>query len=601
MIEDAISQIRRIFVGRHSELQKLMGLWGLACSGGEHLVYVFLNAPGVGKTTLINKFGVDLESEGKGIYIRLRCSQNVDTRLKMKKEILQTIKKTLKQKSRIVSHYWDLNKNEIDLEKERGELQLLEENLDNFLAKLEIDLYDIYEILSRLSNIIPIFFAADEIQEYQKINFKEVKDGSEESETGLHYLTQILKDLLDSRILLVLSGTRYHILSQIGAEIGSPIRQKVKPIIIQKFEKEEILAYVDEVKKLIDIADIKEEEEDILAQINNYRQFLFAFSGGHPRTIENITDHFLNSLPHLLSNDKYKDYDVFMDFLLPKLEEFFANTLLSSYYKEQLSSLAASEEFSVIKEWILSKATLGQFLGERPKLSDNSQSDEEIRRIIYELMNIGVIVQNGDYNYHLTSYFHFIEFLNLYNEPYEQFLKEVLHNRYFKLMCGFHSGFGHTFENIFTSALIIRGSKIRQEMPINLELSNLRGLRTLKGKINWSELSIQKDILYQTPLAESIDGFVIHENELFLIQITTANPPDPLKKDALLSEINKISKFDLKVGKEVKISGWLVSLFKFEKEMLSHKNLIVTDGDKLIPILGKELFSKLKAVKNSFK
>lgn len=38
MIEDILSSIRNIFVGREPELQRLKGLWELACQEKEHLV-----------------------------------------------------------------------------------------------------------------------------------------------------------------------------------------------------------------------------------------------------------------------------------------------------------------------------------------------------------------------------------------------------------------------------------------------------------------------------------------------------------------------------------------------------------------------------------
>jgi hypothetical protein len=152
--------------------------------------------------------------------------------------------------------------------------------------KSTISLNDIYEIFLDLAEIIPIFFAADEIQEFQKLAFKSVEN---EGETALHYFTRLLKNLLNLRILLILSGTRYRILSQIGSKIGSPIREKVESLVITNFSREEILEYVEQVNELIKIADMKQEEDDVLDLVNNYRQFLFAFSGGHPRTIERIT------------------------------------------------------------------------------------------------------------------------------------------------------------------------------------------------------------------------------------------------------------------------------------------------------------------------
>ncbi|MHA1658963.1 MAG: hypothetical protein ACTSUT_07555, partial [Promethearchaeota archaeon] len=153
------------------------------------------------------------------------------------------------------------------------------------------------------------------------------------------------------------------------------------------------------------LKDANAEQEGVLIPeiLENYKTFLFAFSGGHPRTIENITEIILNNLSVFISDSNDFKYRKFVDIFLPKVEEYFGNSLLPSTYKEALSHLVVSEEFSLVKSWILNMGSHGQFLGTRPKLINNSSSDEEVRRITYELMNIGIIVQNGSYNYHLTS------------------------------------------------------------------------------------------------------------------------------------------------------------------------------------------------------
>lgn len=70
MIEDMIYQVEEIFIGRQKELRRLEMLWNLSLKDKEHKVYVFLNAPGVGKTTLIHHFGKKLELEGKGLFFK---------------------------------------------------------------------------------------------------------------------------------------------------------------------------------------------------------------------------------------------------------------------------------------------------------------------------------------------------------------------------------------------------------------------------------------------------------------------------------------------------------------------------------------------------
>ena len=597
MIEDILSRIRNIFVGRKPEVQRLKGLWDLAYQNKEHLVYVFLNAPGVGKTTLIHHFGELLELEGKGLFIKFVCSSNFDSSQNLNEEILFTIQETIRLKQELINTYIELTVNKSESQVLKNNLKILKKRIEKALTKIKISLNDIISALKRLSSVIPIFFAADEIQEFQKSTFISVEN---EEETALHYFTRLLKSLLNLRILLILSGTRYHILSQIGSKIGSPIREKVESLVITNFNREEIIDYVKQVYELIKIADIKQEENKILNLINNYQQFLFAFSGGHPRTIERTTMLFLNNISFLLEKSGHKDYAKFVDFLLPLSKKSFENTLLTKEKENELVKLSTNIQFSIVKKWIIERSYNGHSLGQPPEIIENQSAKEEVDDIIYNLMNLGFIVQNGMFNYYITSYFHFLAFLKPYHENHEVFLKEVLHNKFFELMCGFHSGFGYTFENIFSTALIIYGSKAQKNAFIPLDVSLLKGLMVIKEKINWSKLSLDPNILYQTPVAKAVDAIIHQENELILMQITTARQPDSSKIDMLVNQLDAIDYQQLKLGNIKKIQGWIVSLYKFISEVPTRKNLLVTAGDSLIPILGEDLFARLREVKESF-
>jgi energy-coupling factor transporter ATP-binding protein EcfA2 len=597
MIEEILSRIRNIFIGRKPELQRLKGLWELACQDKEHLVYVFLNAPGVGKTTLIHHFGKFLESENKGIFIKFVCNSDYDSPFRLNKSIIKSIDKKINQNYNLIEKYISQNFKKDHRERYRQKFKRLRELTNEILMKSTISLNDIYEIFLDLAEIIPIFFAADEIQEFQKLAFKSVEN---EGETALHYFTRLLKNLLNLRILLILSGTRYRILSQIGSKIGSPIREKVESLVIKNFSREEILEYVEQVNELIKIADMKQEEDDVLDLVNNYRQFLFAFSGGHPRTIERITMLFLNNIKFLLEKSGYEDYAKLVNFLLPLSKKSFENTLLTKEKENELIKLSSNIQFSIVKKWIIERSYNGHLLGQSPDVIDNQSAKEEVDDIIYNLMNLGFIVQNGMFNYYITSYFHFLAFLKPYHENHEMFLKEVLHNKFFELMCGFHSGFGYTFENIFSTTLIIYGSKAQKNATLPLDASLLKGLMVLKEKINWSKLSLELNILYQTPIAKAVDAIIHQENELVLMQITTARQPDSSKIDMLVNQLDFLDHRQLKIGNIKQIRGWIVSLYEFTSEVPTHKNLLVTAGDSLIPILGEDLFARLREVKQSF-
>ncbi len=597
MIEDILSRIRNIFIGRKPELQGLKGLWELACQDKEHLVYVFLNAPGVGKTTLIHHFGKCLELEGKGLFIKFVCDSNFNSPQRINKEILNTIQNAIRHGTQTLEKYWSTKEKEEDLEAENENFQILKKDLRELLKDSKTDIYNIYDVLTRLSNIIPVFFAADEIQEFQKIVFNSEEKAKE---SALHFFTRILKSLLNIRILMILSGTRYRILSQLGSKIGSPIQEKVESLVITNFSREEILEYVEQVNELIKKADLKQEENKIQNLVSNYKQFLFAFSGGHPRTIERITMLFLNSISYLLEKSEYKEYAKFMDFLFNISKKSFENTLLTKEKENELVKLSSNVQFSIVKKWIIECSYNGHLLGSSPEVIDNQSAKEEVDDIIYNLMNLGYIVQKGGFNYYITSYFHFLAFLKPFHENHEIFLKEVLHNKFFELMCGFHSGFGYTFENIFSTALIIYGSKAHKKTSLPLDASLLKGLKVQKEKINWSKLSLEPNILYQTPVAKAVDAIIHQENALILMQITTARQPDSSKIEFLINQLDFLDHQQLKIDNIKQIRGWIVSLYEFISEVPTRKNLLITAGDSLIPILGEDLFARLREVKKSF-
>lgn len=593
-----IPQIKSIFVGRHSELQELENLWKFACQDGEHFVHVFLNAPGVGKTTLINQFGNWLENNNQGLFLRFNCSSNYDSLNRINKDLINLIEAKIFNNQRLIENYI----NQIPEEDKRKwasskYLQFKNEINDNSLKK-NPTLNDVHDLFVGLSKIIPIFFAADEIQEFQKISFNQndLEGQSVVQETALHYFTRILKDVINLRVFAVLSGTRYHILSQIGEKIGSPIRQKVKPLVISNFTLEDITAYVERVKTIIRDSKEISPEKMVDVDVTNYARFLKAFSGGHPRTIENITEMFLKNLPIIDNDANLQSFEGFMEFMLPKLTEVYGTQLLSSDQKEALSGLKSSEEYALVKEWLVMNGSKGLLLGKRPTAS-GTLNDEELTRIIFDLMNIGIIVQNGSNNYYLTSYFHFTEFLKVYHEPHEEFLKQVLHNKYFKLMCGSHSGLGYTFENVLAASLLIKGRDV-SELPI--KVSKLRDIDELKGMVNWSELVVEPNVLYQTPSAKAIDGFILQDDELFLLQITTALHPDLAKLTALIEQVEALKSIKLKIKGVNKIHGWFISLYSLKSRPSHLENLILTDGEALSTILTEEIYSRLIQVKESF-
>ncbi len=613
MLSLAATKLDEIFVGRHEELRLLEALWKQALNPVEHFVYVMLNAPGTGKTRFLRQFGELLEHRQEGLYFHYQCSSSLRESSELNANLVKRILDEMNVKLDWITTYISTSYSPLLSKEKEEELHVLRDRMKLFLRSGTLTLANTVEILHDLSVIIPVFFVADEIQEFQKavITIDEASTirQSIEEETALHYFTRILKDLMRSRILMVLSGTQYHILSQIGIKIGSPIAQKVKPIAIRNFTPGEIDEYVDVVKTSIIRPVIEEEKSDPrkLSVIDDYyRKFLHSFSGGHPRTIAFITEQFFGLLPTHLWPRPHVKYEEFVSMLFSKVEEEFKPRIFSREQQELVQELQASEKFLLVKEWIINKAHEGYHLGSRPKASSWLEQ-EEIDHLVFQLMTIGVIVQNGAGDYHLTSYFHLLAFLECFMDDHVLILRRVLHDRLFKILCGGHAGLGYTFEHVFLAILWIHSRQIKtpikgwvlkpsETLKIPLNLDEIVVIKELSGDVVWDQLEIQPQVLYHVPRAKAIDMFIMSSENLLLIQLTTTIHPSLEKLRQLARAVSDVGTSN--PGKQV--LGWFVSLFdvphdKLEPEIL--ENIIITDGRQVSLLLGKELYERLIQIK----
>lgn len=450
-------------------------------------------------------------------------------------------------------------------------------------GRTDITTYEVTAFLRELSHVVPVLFVADEIQEYQKI---ELTTGT----TGLRYLTEVISKLLYSKMLFVLSGTRYHILHQVGYKIGSPIRGKVRSIVVKKFGRKEIEEYYSEVKKVVltnqySMKDLKGLEHIL----KHYRTLLFSFSGGHPRSMWNITDVVTRNIPFLLEERKLFHYTNFKDWFLSFGRKTFLKANFPDDQKEVLTNLLSKNTFPIVRKWIIDGLANGLLLGPEPNSTEEDQ--DIIEDIIFTLMDIGVISQNGQLQYHLTSYFHLVWFLRVSASPQEQFLKEVLQSNFFHLLCGDHAGFGYTFENILLASLLTESSKNNQErLPLNPSM--ITGFEKLSGELDWTSLSLEEEVLYHTPNAEAIDLLLLQNEKLVVVQVSTRLKSNNTKLKILDEKIKEISQ----IGSFKHIVGWYISLYDFEKR---DSTVFVTSGERLEAILTKPIFSKLLETKKS--
>jgi hypothetical protein len=595
MLTNLISAVKGIFVGRENELATLRDIWQLANKSGEHFVYVVLNAPGTGETTLIEHFGNGIEHNKEGLFIKWKCS-DFDSPDSLLRHLLATIQKSLNGKSESLERHLTNRDN-----------KAFGSRIDDLMKKPSITRFQVLRIMQSLADKVPIFFASDEIQELQKVSFQGENGGNKE--TGLHFFTRLLKDLIDSRILVVLSGTRYHILSQIGFMIGSPIRQKVKALVISRFSDGEIAEYTDRVRVIIEsnrksLGTKKEHDQQLL---DNYRLFLSGFSGGHPRTISTITERFLAGLPTIANDAKYLDYEGFLNRLLQDVEDELASTIASAEMKQALLALSASSKYPMVQVWLLQGACNGLALGSIPRTSGEVTPDEEISKIVFELVNLGFIMENGNKAYYWTSYFHLVAFLHVFNKEHEEFLHQVMYNKYFRLLVGRDAGFGYTIENIVIASMLLARSteqksiqKYKKTIAVPVNLAAIRTARLIPRQVDWAASAMDHDVLYQTPAARGFDFVVLQRDTLVMAQVLTGNPPDPKKIDKLREEMQRLPEDACTRLGIHRILGWVISLHEFKQPPRLDGEMAITSGDALAFLLGADLLNKLRAIKNAF-
>jgi len=406
-----------------------------------------------------------------------------------------------------------------------------------------------------LLNVIPVFFSTDEIQRLQKMNV-------DDEHTMLRSFADFLSDLLPSKVLLTISGTQYSIMSQIGYGIGSPLNGKIQSVVISPLKSQHIKQYITEFRKLYPDQPYTEELES----------YLLGFSGGHPRTIEMIVESFF-------AIDKTAN---FTENLIKKVSILLSKSLLNREKIEALRQLQDYEGYNEVKVWLL------QGLDDNLRL--NTELTEEDNALIFQLMTMGLIVMNGNSNYYITSYFHAIVILKTLTEPYEQFLYEVLNNRYFREMVGGYSGLGFTFERILFASLILHGNTKNHDKQLIFNVKNLNKIETVYVREfrKILDIDIRQDTLYSLPNTKDIDGIFKFDGEIVLLQVTT-------KKSGIREKFFTLEM----VAQDLKVKGWFISLYLDDIVGTTHTK--ITMGSELAEILGEKLYQRMLEIKEYLK
>ena len=296
-----------------------------------------------------------------------------------------------------------------------------------------------------------------------------------------------------------------------------------------------------------------------------------------------------------------------MNRLLSDVEDELASTIASAEMKQALLALSASSKYPLVRAWLLHGACNGLALGSIPRTSGDVTPDEEINKIIFELVNLGFIMENGNKAYYWTSYFHLVAFLHVFNKEHEGFLHQVMYNKYFRLLVGRDAGFGYTFENIIIAAMLLARSteqkaiqKYGKTISVPVNIAAIRTARLIPRQGDWTAISIDHDVLYQAPAARGFDFAVLQRDTLVMAQVLTGNPPDPKKIDKLREEMQRVpTDACTRLGIH-RILGWVMSLHEFKQPPRLDGEMALTSGDALAFLLGAEMLDKLRAIKNTF-
>jgi len=93
----------RIFVGREKDLDLLSRRFDDRIAGKDPAkVYSYLNAPGIGKTTLLRRFGERIENEGRGLHIYFSCKSRYIDESSLYFHLFNVIRTTVTEKRELV-------------------------------------------------------------------------------------------------------------------------------------------------------------------------------------------------------------------------------------------------------------------------------------------------------------------------------------------------------------------------------------------------------------------------------------------------------------------------------------------------------------------
>ena len=611
--------ISDIFIGRRADLGELQKIFDEIKARNEaKKVYTVLNVPGIGKTELVKHFGnalyqrkpfryksdeslaeealffhitittIHTQSQINKKMISSLCVSFYNTFINRLDEIPDPYKKAVKE--------FDSNQMPTTFIQTLGRGLSFESAVKNPTNFIET-----------ISKIIPIILHFDEFQKSIPLNQKNVVP-----EEQLYYqLSSFFSGILDLPIFILLTGTQYTIIHTIGDNLGSPLNGKVKSIVIPFLEESDIEDYVNQI-----IIDTNSKEEIKIR--NMYLNWLKYMSGGHPRTMEYMSEQFVNKFKPLIKSgfDGWVDEDleeIFSD-INRSTEVSLRKTHLRTKPITELKKFITENPTNMVKyffEYVNERLMIGTNLGPLEedlsaeiRLNNEQQIKKiELTNLLSKFVEVGFFSRNGENNFYVSSIYAFKYFSEIFHDWIP-----TLSETFDKLLSGYEllsfikknsAVMGYFWELIFST--IIEHSANLSNLIIPTDIVDVYGslsfpaidkkikINQLKQKplVNISFLTkIKPEILYTLPLAKGVDAILLYKDTVFLIQIKNSERADYVEKglNAIIREAKRVKK------SKYTIVPWLIDVLGGLKlEKLENIDILYTTKKHLAELLPERL------------
>jgi hypothetical protein len=630
-----------IFVGREKILSTLQYLLDKVKRNKKaDIVRILLNTPGIGKTKTLEKFGTALmkckpfpiipaESSKSSKFSEISTSSlsSGDSKISGKKSVAiakyalyiqitiantdsleeiysKIINETISQFLSFFTQYFELlpGKWAKHLNQEKmGDYDAL--TLFKFITPLntpEMIIKNPFHLISPISREIPVILHFDEFQESIHGEDKQ-----------LYYrLGTFLASILKFPILSILTGTKFTIMKTIGSNRISPLNGKVKDLVLPYLSDDDQQLFVEEVFK-------NPQSESEQSFLDYFKTWMIMNSGGHPRTMEYMTEKCLKELAlrkDTLFGTSVIDINAFSKFfdsleleIRETLEGLFWKSKYEKFIEENVRNIPESLQRKIILyifEVLETDLKVPKLIINIKKYPDFAAKDHMmIEEFLSILVQAGYLLINGNYNFYIPSRYALQAFLkdwqkflpNWYPVMQEFINNPVVHD----IMYHSPQSLGLSFE-VFVKygilSLIRNPNKaFPQDYGKLIGMDSSEKLLTFNvptayekrdGNVDLGMLDeISENIYVVLPAAEGIDALVKDANRILAIQITSSKDQsyNIAKIEKFHKVVNKLNA-DLKSNeKDLTVIPWLISLKPLQPEqkymhVFSDYHGLVTDG-----------------------